>query len=136
MSETAVTRPEPPKAFRWVVLVLISLAMFGNYYVYDSISPLADVLKAQLGFTDANIGLLNAIYSFPNIVMVLLGGIVIDRIGTRRATLLFGVLCFAGAALTALSGTLAAWAPSPSSSPSPPRSPSGSAARSSRSPSG
>ena len=107
MSETAVTRTEPPKAFRWAVLVLISLAMFGNYYVYDSISPLADVLKAQLGFSDANIGLLNAIYSFPNIVMVLLGGIVIDRIGTRRATLLFGVLCFAGAVLTALSGTLA-----------------------------
>ena len=110
MSETVVTRIEPPKAFRWAVLVLISLAMFGNYYVYDSISPLADVLKAQLGFSDANIGLLNAIYSFPNIVMVLVGGIVIDRIGTRRATLLFGVLCFAGAALTALSGTLAVMA--------------------------
>ena len=87
MSETDVIRAEPPKAFRWAVLVLISLAMFGNYYVYDSISPLADVLKAQLGFSDANIGLLNAIYSFPNILMVLVGGVIIDRIGTRRATL-------------------------------------------------
>ena len=104
MSDTAVSRLEPPKAFRWAVLVLISLAMFGNYYVYDSISPLADVLKAQLGFSDANIGLLNAIYSFPNIVMVLIGGFIIDRIGTRRATLIFGVLCFAGAALTASAG--------------------------------
>ena len=110
MSQTAAARLEPPKAFRWAVLVLISLAMFGNYYVYDSISPLADVLKAQLGFSDANIGLLNAIYSFPNIVMVLVGGIIIDRIGTRRATLLFGVLCFAGAVLTALSGSLAVMA--------------------------
>jgi MFS family permease len=110
MSQTAVARPEPPKAFRWAVLVLISLAMFGNYYVYDSISPLADVLKAQLGFSDANIGLLNAIYSFPNIIMVLIGGIIIDRIGTRRATFLFGVLCFAGAALTALNGSLAVMA--------------------------
>jgi MFS family permease len=99
-------RPEPPRTYRWVVLVVISLAMFGNYYVYDSISPLADVLKAQLGFSDANIGLLNAIYSFPNIVMVLLGGIIIDRIGTRKATFLFGVLCFAGALLTVVSGEL------------------------------
>ena len=107
MNETDAIRAEPPKAFRWAVLVLISLAMFGNYYVYDSISPLADVLKAQLGFSDANIGWLYAIYSIPNIVLVLLGGIVIDRIGTRRATLLFGVLCFAGAVLTALSGTFA-----------------------------
>jgi len=106
VSQTVTGRPEPPKAFRWVVLVLISLAMFGNYYVYDSISPLADVLKAQLGFSDSQIGLLNAIYSIPNVFMVLIGGIIIDRIGTRRATVLFGVLCFAGAALTAVSGHL------------------------------
>jgi len=107
---TTESRPLPPKAYRWAVLVLISLAMFGNYYVYDSISPLADVLKAQLGFTDANIGLLNAIYSIPNVFMVLIGGIVIDRIGTRRATALFGVLCFAGAALTAASPALTSMA--------------------------
>lgn len=108
MSDAPVldTRPAPPKAFRWAVLVLISLAMFGNYYVYDSISPLADVLKAQLGFTDANIGLLNAIYSIPNVFMVLVGGIIIDRIGTRRATMLFGVLCFLGAAVTVASPAL------------------------------
>jgi len=102
----AVERPAPPKWYRWMVLVIISLAMFGNYYVYDSISPLADVLKAQLHFSDANIGLLNAIYSIPNVLMVLIGGLIIDRIGTRKATLLFGVLCFAGAALTAASPTL------------------------------
>ncbi len=103
---SAAERPAPPKWFRWTVLVLISLAMFGNYYVYDSVSPLADVLKAQLGFSDANIGLLNAIYSIPNVFMVLIGGLIIDRIGTRKATLLFGVLCFAGAALTAMWGSL------------------------------
>ena len=74
-SALALDKPAPPKAYRWTVLVLISFAMFGNYYVYDSISPLADVLKAQLGFSDANIGLLNAIYSIPNVFMVLIGGI-------------------------------------------------------------
>lgn len=103
-------RPAPPRAFRWGVLVVISLAMFGNYYVYDCISPMADVLKAQLGFSDSNIGWLQAIYSVPNIVMVLIGGVLIDRIGTRRATLIFGALCLAGAVVTALSGTLAVMA--------------------------
>ena len=63
-----------------------------------------------MGFSDKNIGLLNAIYSFPNIVMVLIGGIIIDRIGVKKATLLFGVLCFVGAVVTAVSGTLAAMA--------------------------
>jgi MFS family permease len=80
--------------------------MFGNYYVYDCISPLADVLKAQLGFSDSNIGLLQAIYSVPNIVMVLIGGVIVDRVGVRRATLLFGAVCLAGAVLTAASSTL------------------------------
>jgi MFS family permease len=102
----ALDKPAPPKAYRWAVLVLISFAMFGNYYVYDSISPLADVLKAQLGFSDANIGLLNAIYSIPNVFMVLIGGFIIDRIGTRKSTMVFGVLCFAGAAITVVSAKL------------------------------
>jgi MFS family permease len=99
-------RPIAPPLLRWTVLVFISLAMFGNYYVYDSISPLADVLKVQLHFRDSDIGLLNAIYSIPNILMVLIGGIVIDYIGTRKATFLFAVLCLIGAAVTAASGML------------------------------
>jgi MFS family permease len=97
-------KPPPPALFRWVVLVVISLAMFGNYYVYDAVSPIADLLRDQLGFSDSRIGTLNAIYSFPNIIMVLIGGIIIDRIGVKKATLLFGALCFIGAAVTAATG--------------------------------
>jgi MFS family permease len=102
--------PPPPAWYRWTVLVVISLAMFGNYYVYDAVSPIADLLKSQLGFSDQNIGLLNAIYSFPNIIMVLIGGIVIDRIGIKRATLLFGVLCWLGAVITVSSDQFAVMA--------------------------
>lgn len=100
------TLPPPPRAFRWIVLVLISLAMFGNYYIYDCISPLADVLAKQLNFSDSDIGLLQAIYSFPNIVMVLIGGFIIDRLGTKRSTLIFAVLCLLGAAITAATSSL------------------------------
>ena len=94
--------PQPPAALRWSVLVFVSLAMFGNYYVYDSISPLADVLKRQLHFSDADIGTLNGIYSLPNVIMVLIGGLIIDKIGTRRSTLLFACLCVLGAIVTTL----------------------------------
>jgi MFS family permease len=98
--------PIPPRWYRWTVLVLISFAMFGNYYIYDSISPLADVLKQQLGFSDGDIGLLNAIYSIPNIFMVLIGGMIIDRIGVKISTLLFAILCLVGAAVTVSSPVL------------------------------
>ncbi|MEI7812019.1 MAG: MFS transporter [Ignavibacteria bacterium] len=97
------TKPEPSALFRWGVLVFVSLAMFGNYYIYDCVSPLADLLAKQLNFTDSNIGLLQAIYSIPNVVMVLIGGIIIDKLGTRISTFIFVALCFIGALVTALS---------------------------------
>jgi MFS family permease len=97
------TLAPPPGWFRWMVLILISFAMFGNYYIYDSISPLADVLKAQLGYSDSEIGLLNAIYSFPNIIMVLIGGLIIDKIGTRKSVLIFTTVIMIGAGVTAAS---------------------------------
>lgn len=99
-------RRETPAYLRWIVWLFISLSMFGNYYIYDSISPLADLLKTQLGFSDSNIGLLNAIYSFPNIIMVLIGGIIIDRIGTRKAVFIFTFLVMLGSLLTAIKGDI------------------------------
>lgn len=99
-------KPEPTPLYRWLVLFFISIAMFGNYYIYDSISPLADLLKSQLGFSDGNIGLLNAIYSIPNIFMVLIGGYIIDRIGTKKASILFSIVCMVGAVITASQGDL------------------------------
>jgi len=101
-----IARPAPSRLYRWMVLIVISLAMFGNYYVYDCISPIADLLAKQLGFSDSNIGLLQAIYSIPNVIMVLIGGYVVDRIGTRKALFIFGTICLIGAIVTALSGML------------------------------
>jgi MFS family permease len=106
----AIPRPEPSRPFRWLVLLFASLTMFGNYYVYDCIAPIADLLTRQLGFSDSNIGLLQAIYSLPNVVMVLVGGYIVDRIGTRRALLIFGTLCFLGAGVTCLSSLLSVMA--------------------------
>lgn len=108
MHET--TRPEPSRPFRWLVLLFASLTMFGNYYVYDCIAPIADLLTRQLGFSDSNIGLLQAIYSMPNVIMVLIGGYIVDRIGTRRAIFIFGTLCFLGSGVTCLSSQLSVMA--------------------------
>ncbi len=107
---TETVRPEPSRLYRWLVLIFLSLAMFGSYYVYDALSPLADVLKQQLGFTDLNIGFLQAIYSFPNIFTVVIGGFIIDRIGLRKSLMIFGVLCFIGPAITVMSSHLSTMA--------------------------
>jgi len=101
MTDTPKNRPTA--AWRWAVLVALSVAMFGNYYAYDAVGPVADLLQRQLGFSDTQIGTLNAIYSFPNIVMVLIGGVIVDRFGTRASTLMFALVCAMGAFVTALS---------------------------------
>src|SRR3989454_10115218 len=90
MSMPEAPRDEPTRLYRWMVLIFISLAMFGTYYVYDCIAPIADLLAKQLGFSDSNIGLLQAIYSIPNVFMVLIGGYIVDRIGTRKRFLSLG----------------------------------------------
>jgi MFS family permease len=96
-------RRGPSPAYRWLVLVIISLAMFANYYVYDSIAPIADMLQDDLGFTDENIGTLNTMYSIAAVLVLLIGGIAIDRYGTVKSTIFFGGLCTVAAVVNALS---------------------------------
>jgi len=99
-------RPPPPAWYRWLVLLFISLAMFGNYYLYDTIAPVADLLKAQLGFTDEDIGLLYSVYSWGAILFLLPGGVLIDRYGTRKSTMLFGSICAVAGFVTMASDNL------------------------------
>jgi MFS family permease len=87
---------------RWPVLALVSLAIAGNYYAYDSIAPVAEMLRHQRGLSQQQIGLLNAVFSLPNILVALIGGIIIDRIGAARASLVSAALCATGALLTAI----------------------------------
>ncbi len=106
MTPEPAIRPEPPTAYRWVVLVVISLAMFANYYVYDSIAPIADILKSDLGFTDADFGLLYTVYSIAAVIVLLIGGVIIDRFGTARSTILFASICTVAGILNAVSSDL------------------------------
>ena len=86
---------------RWWVLALLSVAIAGNYYAYDSIAPIAELLRSQRGLGQSEIGLLNAVFSLPNIPLALIGGLIIDRWGAARAALLTAFLCCLGSVLTA-----------------------------------
>ena len=92
----------PSIAAQAVMFTAAALLMLGNYYVYDSIGPVADLLTRQLGFTQTEIGTLNAVYSLPNIVLVLVGGVLTDRLGVRRMIIWTTFICLVGAVLTAL----------------------------------
>jgi MFS family permease len=97
-------RPEPSRLYRWAVLIFISVAMGGNYYIYDSINPLERIFIDKLGYSATAFGWLNSSYSVAAVATLLIGGIIIDRIGTKKALTFFAVLCLLGAALTAARG--------------------------------
>jgi len=90
---------------RWWILAFVSALMFGNYYVYDSVAPVAEQLQRELGFTDVQIGSLNAIYSLPNIFLVMIGGLIVDRFGAARVALWTSAICLVGAVLAASQGS-------------------------------
>ncbi len=104
---TEAVRPAPSRLYRWIVLIFISVAMGGNYYIYDSINPLERIFIEHLGYSGTRFGWLNSAYSVAAVLTLLIGGIIIDRIGTKKALFIFAILCFLGAILTAAQGQFA-----------------------------
>jgi MFS family permease len=99
-----IARPEPSRLYRWTVLLFVSVAMGANYYIYDSINPLERVFIDRLGFSATAFAWLNSSYSVAAVLTLLIGGIIIDRIGTKKAITFFAALCLLGAILTAARG--------------------------------
>ena len=91
------------KAARWLVLIIASFAMATNYYFYDALAPLADLIRMNLGFSSTEYGFFISAYSIPNVflAMAVLGGIILDRIGIRITGFSFIFLMAIGGSITA-----------------------------------
>lgn len=88
---------------RWLVLLLTSAVMFFNYYFYDALSPLKDLMQENLGFSSSEYGTFMSAYSVPNIflLMAVLGGIILDKIGIRITGFVFILFMAIGTTITA-----------------------------------
>jgi len=87
------TRP----IYRFVNLLAISSLSFGSYFAYDIIGAIAPSLIDELKAARATVGTMNTMYSIAAILVVLFGGMLIDRLGTRKASIIFSALVLAGA---------------------------------------
>lgn len=94
-----------PKAYiyllAYLALVLISVAAMASYFAYDCIGPLTPLLKSNLNLSATQVYWLYSIYSVPVIIFVVLGGVLADRLGVRKAAILFTALFMGGTVLTA-----------------------------------
>ncbi|MGW8316065.1 MAG: MFS transporter [Bacteroidales bacterium] len=88
---------------RWLMLVLISMLMLSTYWFQDFFGGLKGLMESEMGFTSEEFGRLIGLTTIANIFgMIIVGGIVLDKWGVRRAGLIFGALATVGASITAL----------------------------------
>lgn len=87
--------------YRLAVLVFAGFMIYGSYFAYDSIGAISVHLMEAMGIGQSEIGTLYGVYSFGPIFFLFLAGFLIDRIGTRRASLLFSVMITLGAVVVA-----------------------------------
>lgn len=92
----------PSFAAQALMFAGMAFVMLGNYYGYDAIAPVAEQLSRELHFSDTQIGTLNAIYSLPNIFLVVIGGVLVDRLSARLMVVATTGVCLVGAVITAL----------------------------------
>ncbi len=94
------------RAYRFTILVFVSLLTYGSYFAYDSVGAIAPTLLKVLDVPRSAIGTMYTVYSIAAIVSVFLGGILIDRIGTRAASTIFALLVAVGAAIVAIAPSI------------------------------
>ncbi|KAJ4461806.1 putative Phosphatidylinositol 4-kinase beta [Paratrimastix pyriformis] len=80
----------------------VLLLPVGGYFGYESVSALSSTIIADLNITTAEYSLLFSFYSLPNIVLVFVGGISMDRLGLAFTTNFCSACVVIGAALVAL----------------------------------
>ena len=70
--------------------------LLGNYFCYDNPGPLETQLEALFKIDSTHYSLLYTVYSLPNMVLPIFGGIFLDRIGIRSGLVLFTVILTVG----------------------------------------
>lgn len=85
-------------AVRFSVLAMISVMMFGTYWFQDGLGPLKGLFESQLGFTSSQFGLLISSTTWANLaLMIILGGIALDRWGIRKTGVILAAIATVGA---------------------------------------
>ena len=94
--------------WRWVALFFGCFFLLGSYFWYDNPNALSDKLKElvthEKGDSDFRYNQLYSVYSYPNVILPLFGGVLIDRIGLNFSIILFSSLLVIGQGVFMISG--------------------------------
>ena len=88
-------------AARWTALGIVSFTMFCGYFIADAMSPLKPMLESQLKWDNMDYGIFTSAYGWFNVflLMLILGGIILDKTGVRFTGILSTSIMIIGAGM-------------------------------------
>ncbi|MGL5937685.1 MAG: MFS transporter [Phocaeicola sp.] len=88
-------------AMRWGALGIVTFTTMSSYFATDVVAPLKTMLESELGWSSTDFGTLMGAYSFFNVffLMLLWGGLILDRFGVRFTGKLSTILMVLGTIL-------------------------------------
>ena len=89
------------KTARWVALGVVAFTMLTGYYLTDVIAPLKGLLEGKLGWDSSDFGFFNSAYGWFNVflLMLIIGGIILDKMGVRFTGLMAATVMVLGTML-------------------------------------
>lgn len=101
MTEQLKKKLNDSVATRWGALAIVAFTMMAAYYVNDVMAPLKNMLESDLAWTSTEFGFFTGAYSFLNVFLLMLiwGGLILDRFGIRFTGKLAAILMVVGTGL-------------------------------------
>jgi len=90
--------------WRWLMLFFGCCFLLGSYFCYDNPGPIQTTLQDDLGLSTAEYNLLYSVYSYPNTVLPIFGGIFLDMIGLRLGIMIFTTILTLGQGIFMIGG--------------------------------
>lgn len=89
------------KTARWTALGVVAFTMLCGYYLTDVMAPLKTMLEQQLSWSSSEYGTFTGAYGWFNVflIMLILGGIILDKMGVRFTGKMATLLMVAGTAI-------------------------------------
>ncbi|MDP2724176.1 MAG: MFS transporter [Bacteroidales bacterium] len=101
MTETIKKSLRDSKTARWTALAIVSFMMLTGYFLTDVMAPLKGLLEGKLTWDSSDFGFFNSAYGWFNVflLMLIIGGIILDKMGVRFTGLMAATVMVAGTAL-------------------------------------
>ena len=89
------------KAARWTALAIVAFSMLCGYFLTDVMSPLKPMLESELLWSSTDFGFFTSAYGWFNVffLMLIFGGMILDKMGVRFTGLGSCLLMVIGCAL-------------------------------------